>query len=109
MSPELLYQLISLHTLHPGICFKAKQQHVCLFFQSHQYHYLTLPLMKRVLMSLLRFVFAHLFIHQVEAAASSAVQQSTACMQVFIHHQQMSDINQLITHRGFLNNKSRRA
>lgn len=83
MSPELFC-----FSLHPCLHYiqefalklvDTKQQHVYLFFQSHQDHYLTLTLMKSVLMSPLRFVFAHLFIHQVEAAASSAVQQSTAC------------------------------
>lgn len=55
---------------------QTKRQHVCLFFQSRQYHYLTFLLM-RVLMSPMRFVLAPLCILQVEAAATSAVQRST--------------------------------
>lgn len=68
--------------LHPCTPFtlkptQTKRQHVCLFFQSRQYHYLTFLLMRRVLMSPMRFVLAPLFILQVEAAATSAVQRST--------------------------------
>lgn len=82
MSPELCYTgvgFIPLHTLRPHFYFKTHQ--IFLLFQSRQYHYLTFLLMRRVLMSPMRFVLAPLFILQVEAAATSAVQEYTSSTQ----------------------------
>lgn len=108
MSSELHQsRFIPLHMVRPHFYFKNYRPNTSMsacFFQSRQYHYLTLPLMRRVLMSPLRFVLAHLFILQVEAAATSALQRRThllvllLCCSVYWD----TDINYVIVQTGFL-------